>query len=90
MPQQGITVGSANPIRKRRLELGLTQEQVSARLRREGADVSAQTVYHWETGKVKVPASKLSALDRALELVEGSFYLLLYGNKYYGANDGTQ
>jgi len=67
-----------NPLRKRREDLGLTRAQLVRRLAREGVEVSAQAIYHWETYAAKVPGDKLPAIERALELPEGTLYHKIY------------
>ncbi len=60
-----------NWIKRRRAELKLTQEQVTARLGVNGLALSRSTYGHWETGKYNPPLhdpNARQALANALEL----------------------
>lgn len=58
-------------LKKRRRELYLNQDDLSARLQLAGFDISRQTVSHWETDRRSVPLDNpqfVEALANALEL----------------------
>lgn len=54
--------------------MGLTQKALAERLCALGVEATAQAIYHWEVGDVAVPAAKLPALDKALDLLDGTMY----------------
>jgi len=56
-------------IRRRRVELGLTQDQLAGRL-----GVSYQQIQKYERGANRISASRLYALARRLDVVPGYFY----------------
>lgn len=60
-----------NWIRQRREELGLTQDELTAKLQTEGLDVSRSSLSHWEVGRVNPPLKdepSRRAIARALKL----------------------
>jgi transcriptional regulator with XRE-family HTH domain len=56
-------------IRRRRVELGLTQEQLACRL-----GLSYQQIQKYERGANRISASRLFALARRLDVTPGFFY----------------
>ncbi len=56
-------------IRRRRVELGLTQDQLACRL-----GVSYQQIQKYERGANRISASRLYALARRLDVQPGYFY----------------
>ena len=61
-------------IRERRLELGLTQQDLAALLQ-----ISYQQVQKYETGSNRVSAGKLYAMAQALDVRPGYFFEYLEG-----------
>ncbi len=60
-----------NWIRQRREELGLTQDELTARLQTEGLDISRSSLSHWEVERAKPPLGdkqSRQAIARALKL----------------------
>ena len=57
-----------NKIKAARKNLGLTQDQVSARLQTEGCDISRGTLAKIELGIRKLKASEVSAFVKVLNL----------------------
>ena len=57
-----------NKIKAARKNLGLTQDQVSARLQTEGCDISRGTLAKIEIGIRKLKASEVSAFVKVLNL----------------------
>ena len=60
-----------NWLRQRREELGLTQDELTARLQTEGLDISRSTLSHWEVGRFKPPLGDKASRDslaRALRM----------------------
>lgn len=59
-------------IEKRRMELGLTQNQLGEKVK-----TSRQTIYSWEKGNTIPNAEQLHELEFALKLSPGTLYLKL-------------
>lgn len=60
-----------NWLRQRRDELGLTQEELTAKMQVEGVEMGRSTLSHWETERYKPPLSdekSRAAIARALKL----------------------
>jgi len=60
----------AECVRKRRKELGMTQNDLACRVK-----VSRQTVIAWERGSVMPDLNNLGALEEALNLQRGTLFL---------------
>jgi len=61
-------------IRDRRKELGLTQQELAARV-----VVARQTVVAWEKGDVIPELANIGALEEVLQLTKGSLFLASQG-----------
>lgn len=60
-----------NWLKARRRELGLSQEELAARLQVQGIDYTAGAISHWETGRYSIPLEESEfrkALAEALKM----------------------
>ena len=55
-------------VRKRREELGLSVDDLSASLAAAGIEATKHSVYHWEKGLRPIPVNALPALAKTLKL----------------------
>ena len=53
-------------IRARREKLNVTVDELQAKLTSQGCDVSAQTIYAWESGTRQIPINDLPAIAASL------------------------
>ena len=63
--KQGISIGGN--LRRLRLQAGLTQEQVAAKMQLEGINVSRDFYAHIENGTYNIRISELAALKKIFE-----------------------
>jgi transcriptional regulator with XRE-family HTH domain len=64
-------------LKEQRERLGLSQEELAARLQAGGLDVTRATVSHWETGRYQSPLDSLQSLAVLAEVLQTSLDELL-------------
>ncbi len=83
-PDEAIDRAIGEQLRRRRVELGLTQEQLGRRV-----GLSYQQVQKYERGANRITARKLVAMARALDMAPGAFFAALAAPTAPAAHGGT-